>query len=424
MKSWIAATVWTLWAFSAWSQETPAQSVSPETLFLEARAVCDADGGRLWGAELCGPMLVVDRETRAVVANQAGTSDVLKPDGDVWRGTLPAQTILANTAVDWDGVRWTMVMAPLPSTEISRRALATHENWHRIQPQLGLPMASPTPAHLATAEGRTAMRLEWRALAVALMTDDPVASRAAAGDALAFRAARHALAGPSGADEERVLELNEGLAEYTAIKLTAPNPEASAVGALTTAEAGESYPRSFPYASGPAYGLLLDRFVSDWRRGLTADSDLGGLLASAVGVPLLDDTAAIGDRYGAAEIAVAERETARVRAEADARWTARLIDGPVLRLPFVAMNIGFDPNNLVPLPPHGTVYPTLTVTDAWGVLTVTGGALIDGNWQAVMIPAPSSVMETAGDGWTLELAEGWRLGSGDRPGDYVLKPLD
>lgn len=420
MKTFIAVAAWAVTATSAAAQDPTPQPVSPETLFRDARAVCDRDQGRLWGRDLCGPMLVVDRESRAVVSNQAGTSGALAADGAVWRGVLPPEVIIANTATDWDGVRWTMVMTPLPSGEAERRSLATHENWHRIQTELGLPMGSPTPAHLATADGRIAMRLEWRALAMALTADSEDSARSAARDALAFRAARRALAGASGAGEERALEMNEGLAEYTAVRLTAADPAAAAARALGGAEAGESYSRSFAYASGPAYGLLLDRFGGDWRKGLTADSDLGVLLAAAVGGPSPGDVAALGGPYGAEAVISAEREEARARAEADARWIARLVDGPILRLPFVSMQIGFDPNIVAPLPPHGTVYPTLTVTDAWGVLKVTGGALIDGNWQGATVPAPAPG-QTSGDGWSLDLAPGWRIVPGARAGDYVIR---
>lgn len=397
------------------SQDAPA----PETLFTDARAVCARDAGALWGRDLCGPMLVVDPRSRAIVADREGPS--LSEDGGVWRGTLAPDIIVANTAINWGGARWTMLMAPVPDTEAGRRSLATHENFHRIQAELGIPMASPVPAHLATAEGRTLMRMEWRALSAALTAGEESAARAAIADALTFRAARRAAAGEAGGEDERGLELNEGLAEYTAVKLTADAPDRAAAQALARAEAGTSFPRAFAYASGPAYGLLLDRFADGWRRRLTGADDLGALLGEAVGVSATTEVETAGRRHGLAEVAGVEREAARARAEADARWTARLVEGPVLRLPFVAMNIGFNPSGVSPLPPHGTVYPTLTVTDAWGVLTVTGGALIDSNWQAATVPAPSDPARTSGDGWSLDLADGWRIVPDDRSGDYVLK---
>jgi hypothetical protein len=39
--------------------------------FAEAAALCAADHGLTWDRTLCGPMMVVDPASRAVVANQA-----------------------------------------------------------------------------------------------------------------------------------------------------------------------------------------------------------------------------------------------------------------------------------------------------------------------------------------------------------------
>ncbi len=119
----------------------------------EAQALCEADAGRLWGASLCGPLLIADPRTRAVIANQAGAEGGLTASDGVFTGVLPADINIANTAVEWDGVRWTMLMAPLPDDAESRGALLMHESWHRIQPEIGLPAASPAPPISARPRG-------------------------------------------------------------------------------------------------------------------------------------------------------------------------------------------------------------------------------------------------------------------------------
>src|SRR3712207_3758658 len=80
--------------------------------FAEARALCARDGGRLWGRSLCGPMMFADPSTRAVVASEPDGEGLLKPSGDVYTGTLPANVNIANTAVVWAGVNWMLVMSP------------------------------------------------------------------------------------------------------------------------------------------------------------------------------------------------------------------------------------------------------------------------------------------------------------------------
>jgi hypothetical protein len=64
-----------------------------------------------------------------------------------------------------------------------------------------------------TVDGRYWMELEWRALAKALGSSGP-ARTAALRDALAFRTARRKVF-PNAAENERLLEMNEGLAQYT-----------------------------------------------------------------------------------------------------------------------------------------------------------------------------------------------------------------
>src|SRR5215510_12674854 len=71
--------------------------------FDEARALSDADGGKLWGRRLYGPMLFVDRETRAVVANEPDREGHLHKEGAIFTGTLPDSVLVANTATRWAG---------------------------------------------------------------------------------------------------------------------------------------------------------------------------------------------------------------------------------------------------------------------------------------------------------------------------------
>ena len=84
------------------------------------------------------------------------------------------------------------------------------------------------------------------------------------------------------------------------------------------------------------------------------------------------------------------------------------------------------PGNLVPLDDLGTVYPTLRITDAWGILTVNNGALLNTKWTRVTVPAPakSDSDPIIGEGWQLDLNAGWKLLPAERPGDYRLTPAE
>lgn len=404
---------------SAWGQSI--DLASAETAFHERQKFCDRDRGALWGQNLCGPLFFVDPKSRNLVANQDNPRASLQRRGDVWTGRLPDNILVANTAVDWGGMRWSMVQWPLPKQQTARDTLLLHESWHRIQESLGLPPRSPTEAHLATVIGRTTMRMEWRALAEALVAGDNAGRRHAIRDALIFRAWRRQSTAEA-TDLEDQLELNEGLAEYTGRRLSGQAATDIAKN-LAKAEHAASFVRSFAYASGPAYGFLLDLFSTNWRKQLTPRSDLGEMLAVAADVSLPKDigTSAkiAGIRYGLAAVDQEERAAAHEREMQASKWTLQLVRGPVLRLPFASMKIEFNPNNLFPLPPYGTVYPTLQVIDLWGTLVVSGGALIDGKWRGVAVSAPSHG-ELKANGWSLKLNPGWALGPGKRPGDLVV----
>lgn len=391
----------------------------PAQAIAEARAICETDDGALWGVRLCVPLLLVDPRTRTVHAARRGDSDALKPEGDLFTGTLPETVNIANTALDWDGVRWAMVIQPLPEDAPSRRALLAHEIWHGVQRDLGLPAASPTPEHLSTTEGRVLMRLEWRALAAALLAADPAARDRAVADALAFRAARRALTAQAG-DQERQLEMNEGLAQYTGVRLSGGDSVAEALKGLALAEEQNSFVRNFAYFSGPPYGLLLDAVDPDWRRGLTAGNDLGALLAARTGAAAVEASAAEA-RYDGDVVRADEARRAEQARAAAAAWTAKLVDGPRLTLAFEDMNISFNPSTIVVLGSHGAVYPTLRVVDSWGVLEVTDGALIDPDWKSVTVAAPTSAEGREGPGWTLRLNPDRALDAGERPGDFRLR---
>jgi hypothetical protein len=397
--------------------------------FAEARALCARDGGRLWGRSLCGPMMFADPSTRAVVASEPDGEGVLKRSGDVYVGALPPNVNIANTAVVWAGVNWMMVMSTaVPADRHRRAAMLLHELWHRRQAELGFPASGAANDHLDTREGRVWLQLEWRALGAALATHGRGRRRAAA-DALLFRARRRSLF-TGAAAEEREMEMHEGLAEYTGVRLSGiPDPARFVIDVnLAEQPRSESFVRSFAYASGPAYGLLLDEAAPGWTRRLRKGEDLAELLGKRLGIQLprgLEAEAARrGRAYGGEELAASERRREEERLRLVADYRARLEEGPVLSIPLRSMRMSFDPGSLVPLGEGGTVYPNIRVVDVWGVLTVTrGGALMNKTFSGINVPAPAdaSVRPLSGDGWTLELNDGWSLSPGPRRGDFVLK---
>lgn len=399
-------------------------------VFQRMQQLCAADDGKAWGVSLCGPVLLVDPASRQLVASMDGADTALERDGPVFRGRLPDNVPVANTAVGWNGRTWTMLMLPLPEDPAARSILLMHEAWHRIQAGIGLAATHADQDQLETEQGRTALRLELRALAAALEATSAEQQRQAIADAMTFRAWRHARF-PQAAAAEDAMERHEGIAEYTGRILAQDDAlQARLAAHLRRGDAVTAYARSFAYYTGPAYGVLLDGAAPGWRSGWNRQDGLPGLLAAALGMQADAGDAAFrraGARHGLAEVAAAEQARAQHQAGVVAALRARLVDGPVLAVPVNGASFSFDPNRVTPLPPQGAVYGVIRAAAAWGVLEVRGDGLLSTDWKRLSV-AHAGVRQTAagweGEGWVLTLAPGWALQPGARHGDWTLRRLE
>jgi hypothetical protein len=396
--------------------------------FAEAAALCEKDAGKLWGVSLCGPMIFVDSESRGVVANQADANGHLKADAGVFAGVLPQDVRIANTATVWADVYWTMVMWPLPQNKRDRAQMMMHELWHRVQSDVGMPMNDPPNVHLDRFDGRAYMQLEWRALAVALDTAG-VKQVEAVKDALVFRAARRSIIKDC-STAENALELNEGLAEYTGIRLSGCEGSEcikQAIKKLDNAPKMESFVRSFAYASGPAWCFLLDQSSPGWRSRLKPGDDLAGLVARAMKVrftePLGEAYKKAGPRHGADDIREAETKRAKDRVAKLAAMKAKFVDGPVLTFPLKQVRFSFDPATVIPLTDERLLHPEGTISDRWGTLQAPGGFTIDIEMTQVVVPVAPNLTEpkTEGEGWSVSLRRGWVIVRDEKEGCWIAK---
>jgi hypothetical protein len=407
-----------------------------QTVFEEAAQLCGRDGGALWHHSLCGPILLVDWTDNTAVANEADASGVLKPSGRVFVGMLPADVIIANTPIEWSGKRWTEMIWPLSDDPAHRHVMISHELFHRAQIELGMIQHDGGNLHLDSLEGRILLQLEWHALARALSAPDARTRALGISDALLFRHKRYRLF-PEAQAEERALELNEGVAEYTGVRVgltTAQERTAYAQRDLETFVQAPTFVRSFAYATGPAWGLMLDGADPGWRDKLTSGMKsanprgLDQLLQAALHLPE-PSAATVQAREAVYDTSLRPRELAREQAKQAhlAELKARLVDGPVLRLPLAghAASYQFNPQTLEALGSSGVVYPTMKLNADWGVLAVEQDALLDKAMTvAAVAAAGTSPDHLQGPGWRLTLNKGWLVAPGAREGDLVVKRAD
>ena len=404
----------------------------------DARRACEADRGYLWGRSLCGPIALVDRQTRLVIANDTIAGRRFIRLGDAFITTLRENQFVANTSFPWGGRTWTMVALPLPADHYSRVALLMHEVFHREQSALGLRQPDALNNQLDMRPGRTWLRLEYRALARALdALPDLSAAKHHAQSALLFRAQRRSLY-PGSDSLEATLEIQEGLPEYTgqrlAMQLTGKGPSRVAQYVRDYERNTPTFVRAFAYGTGPALGVLLDQFSRGWRDSVRTKRELGALLAQSIHFKppprrnLASAARARARDYGWDEVDRAEAARDSARAPTMREYRSRLQDGPTitLRQSMDSLSWSFDPTELVGFDLTSAVYPSGSFSAPWGKLTIErGGVLVANDFSRIRIGAPRTPIAADartinGDGWTLALNPGWSLEAvASRPGSFI-----
>ena len=97
--------------------------------FKEAQALCERDGGRLWGVSICAPMVIADRRTQTFATSQPAPE-----------GARPRLLGLVNAPIQWGGATWGALHVGRRGQRDAahRREIFLHELFHGVQPQLGL----------------------------------------------------------------------------------------------------------------------------------------------------------------------------------------------------------------------------------------------------------------------------------------------
>lgn len=385
-------------------------------IFNEIDTVLDRDNGKFWNHSLKGPILLVDPETRAFISNQNSKKEEFQKYNDVYIDTIPNEVNIANTAKDWDGKRWTMVLLPLPKDKKARDNLIIHELFHRIQPQIGFGNHyEKSNSHLDTFNGRLLLKLELEALVHAVYSIENVRIIHLE-NALRFRKERQTSTEIKNA--ENALELHEGLAEYTGVMLSDRSSEELKIHFRSKVDLfynNKTFVRSFAYQTVPMYGYLLSQIKENWHREITEKTNLTDYFKNSFSLNIDStrpfETIAKEHNYHFEKFQKEEQLREKKQLKIIANYKELFLNKPTLKLMFENMGITFDPRNIVPIKNIGTVYPTIRVTDNWGILTVEKGALLSADWENIIVSEPKEINDSIikGDGWKLELKENWKV---------------
>jgi hypothetical protein len=380
----------------------------------------------LWNTDLYGPILLVDAVNRKLYANYPDSAGVLKQEGTIYTGHLPEAVNIANTSIMWNGRSWAMVMLPLPENKNDRLDLLSHELFHRSQPALGFHVANADNNHLDSRDGRIYLRLEVEALRQALLAVDSSQRSTHLDDAMFFRRTRYSLF-KGAASSENAMELNEGLAEYTGLVMS--DRDDSEIKKyleqkITEFQGWPTFVRSFAYVTVPIYGIILRNIDKEWNLKITDTVNLTDFFTKSLGISVPVNLCPVCfSQYGFEKITEEETRRETEKQQRIDEYKTIFIKNPHLVIRFEKMNISFDPRNLVPLEGYGTVYPTMRISDNWGILTVTAGALLGSGWDKVTLSEPVQIATAtvSGRGWILQLSKAYSVEKESGGRNFELK---
>ncbi len=385
-------------------------------------------GYNIWNRDLYGNILLVDVEKRKVYANTPDSAHILVISKGVYEGQLQDNINIANTSIHWGGKTWAMIMLPLPEDKYGKVNLSVHELFHTVQASLGFSQNNKESYHLEQKDGRIYLRLELEALKKAVLSKIPKDQKKYIKDALVFRKYRHAIF--PGSDEiENQLELNEGIAEYTGFAMSGRNGEQARrhlVNSLETFIKNPTYVRSFAYITIPMYGYLAGLGNKKWNLEIFGKTDLTNFFVEKFKIALPADLKISAGKIvkaydGTSIIEQEEIRDKKIKIKI-AEYKAEFIEKPHFEIVFEKMNISFDPRNILAVEDKGTVYPNLRITDHWGILEVSKGALIAPDWSKVSLSAlvKTDGQTIEGDGWILKLNDNYHIDKNEKNGNYIL----
>lgn len=398
--------------------------------FRKVEAVCNRDDGKLWGQNLYGPIMYVDRASRKIIANQPDKQGLLKAKDGVYSGTYSRELLINNIAVKYGGTLF--AMAPLPMQEDEYRIInrAVHALFHCFQESTGYTTSGSRTVQMDEKNARLWIKLEWKALRKALSTEGEE-QKVAIRDALVFKGSKRELYPHYVTDEIR-FENYEGLAAFTYILLSTKDYEennARLFEYLDRTYSMPSFTRSYGAVTGALYANLLYRKGYDFATIHSEDVDLSNEIKTVYNIQLpevcRDVAGSLALNYDLS--AIQEEEAKR---EADIRQRVhRLIstftEKPVVIFELESPYFDFEDSDVHPMDTLGTLYNAIRVSDNWGKLTVEkGGCLVSNNLRYLRITSRGFKADRnriGGEGWHLVINSGWELAPMNE--NYLVRKL-
>jgi len=400
--------------------------------FFQDVKIATMEHKNLWDKDLYGPILLVDPQTRKVYSNMSDSEGVLKRSGSIYEGILPIHINISDTEIYWNGRIWAMLTLPLDLFKKERIDLAAHELFHSNYHLFNDIPPDFANYHLIEKEARIYMRLELSALNKTLNSKSEKDLHHHLTNALIFRKYRHSLY-PNSDFSENMLELGEGLAQYTGLIISGRNKnqmKKCLINRNNYCSRSSSFVRTFAYYTIPSYGFLLYNKDKKWNKKITEKSDLTEYIIRTFNIEfptnLKGTVERISNEYGGEKIIRQELKKENLMIVSYENIKHTYIEEPHFEIYFERMNFGRDMEGIFPFVNIGTFYNKIRITDYWGILTVESGALICLNWRKVALTMPlrKDGNLISGNGWTLKLEDGYSIEMDEFSGNIFLDKED
>jgi hypothetical protein len=394
---------------------TPAKALQ---YFKEIKEVCDNDNGRLWGKNLYGPIIFIDRTSRRIIANMPDKEGLLKGKDGVFSGVYPKELLISNTPVTYGGTLFAMSPLPAEEDEFRIKTQAVHSLFHRFQKIAGTSSFGYNTNNMDEKEARIWIKLEWKALRKALTTEGEE-QKLSIRDALIFRGANRELY-KKYAKDENLFENYEGLATFTYTLLCTQSPDeyrARIFENLDRIYQMQSYSRSYGFIHGALYASLLKEKGFDFSKIKTNEIDLGNSVKELYNIELpsvcRDVAGSLALNYNIDEINGEEEQRLADLKESIHKQISIFTENPVVFIELESPYFDFEPEDIHSLDTLGTLYNSIRVSDNWGKLTVNkGGCLVSNNFKFLRITAKGFKADhkhISGEDWVLILNDDYEL---------------
>jgi len=375
-----------------------------ESLLQAAEVLNRPESKKLWNISLCAPVIIIDHMENKMYLTAIDNGKVTDFKKEQWNDKVP----LANSFFEYNDQRYvTIVYAALMNTSCEGRInLLAHEIFHLYQDSLGVGNAISTNYHMDEAKGRALLQIEMKALQQALYGD-----MLSLYDALYIRAYRQKEY-PN--NNEDLYELNEGLAEYTGVKLSASDIRAYVKDRLNyNIERG--YTNAFGYFTGSAYATTLDDLYPAWKQ----DKDLnkGMIYLIKKKYPkydfTIDDTYLnqLFDKYNYTQLLSDEKKELESFGDIAAFEELLKPETSKLCIENNGVNFTYNPHDRVITLSNAVLLRNMTLMAEWGQIKVNSGIVRLNDWSAFYLCPPLKVTEDLieGDDYAIELNKGWKV---------------